>query len=82
MGADSHVPCMALNLKQHLERLKSEYPVQASGENHEEPCGKDTVDQRHALKGLAISVFKGAGFDIARVQFKRTRTESRYAVYE
>ena len=60
---------LAGTLKQNLETSRSEYPKHVE-ENMRSLyaddiiAGEDTVDQVHELKGTAIWVFKGAGFEL------------------
>ena len=59
---------LAGTLKQNLETSRSEYPkhveeIMRSLYADDIIAGEDTVDQVHELKGTAIWVFKGAGFE-------------------
>ena len=60
---------LAETLKQNLETSRSEYPkhveeIMRSLYANDIIAGEDTVDQVHELKGTAILVFKGAGFEL------------------
>ena len=56
-------------LKQHLETLRTEYTkhveeIMRSLYVNDIITGEDTVDQVHELRGTAIGVFKGVGFEL------------------
>ena len=56
-------------LKQHLETLRTEYPkhveeIMRSFYVDDIIGGEDTAGQPHDLKGTAVGVFRGAGFEL------------------